>query len=328
MKWILLLTLCCSGIQGWSQEKIDFGDLEYSYVEDKLFIEPDDLVGYTFAPRQIKLPMHNNPQLLRPQSVLFRITLNQLYLERPLEKKKMEVFNIRNIVEVKEGFKISFVPLGNPSQEGYMVIFLNALGQAEGLVLQRGVGDAQEIYYQAFMPPEIVHRDTAYFTSNREKDGSDIVNIWKESFFPYKRLQPLSATFKREQRIYPGDSLSFFLEERLVDKGRREKLEHWVVFKQRPLPRFFEPTLSMPIYDQIAEAPQRPETMRLEVKRVREIEVRRADQSVVKSIALQLKHPEFDELIIHRGPQQEVESIEFMGAEYLLRPEYLHAASN
>lgn len=328
MKWILLLMLSSFWVKGWSQEKIDFKELEYTYVEDKVFTQPDDLVGYTFAPRQFKLPVHNAPQLLRPQSILFRVTLNQLYIEHPLEKGRVEVFNIRNIVEVKEGFKISFVPLGSPTQEGYMVVFLNASNQAEGLVIQEAAGDPQIIYYQTSIPPQILERDTAYFTNNREKDGSNIVNIWKESFFPYKRIRPFSGKFEQEQRIYPEDSLSFFFEERLIDKGRREKLEHWVVFKQRPAIRFFKPTRTMPIYDKIADVPEAPEVMRLEVKRVREVEVRRPDQSIVKSIELQLKHPDFDVLIIHRGPNQNVESIEFMDAEYQMRPESLKPKSN
>lgn len=330
MKWIVLFILLALAADSRAQEKVDFSKLEYTYVEDMRLLEPDDLIGQTFAPRQVETLRHNTPQLLMPQSVLFRIEANQLFIERPLEEKNpVQVLDIRNITEVKEGFKINLSPRNAPTEEAYLVVIINAQQQAEGLVYKSSNSDPQELYYHFYMPPEIMQRDTAYFTSTREKDGTDIVNIWKESFFPYQRKTMLGPRFQQKQRIYPNDSLSFFFEEQLVVKGRREKLEHWLVFKQRPKPRFLKPQYSMPIYDALAEAlDQAPETLRLEIKRVREIDVQHPDQSTVKGIELQLKHPEFDQLIIHSGPYGEVECIEFMGEEFWMRPVGLKKKTN
>ena len=194
-----------------------FGQKTLSYISDRKFQDPTDLLGYNFRPAILEIKDVKKLNLV-PGSYAFGITQNNLYVEG---EGMAGVFNVNNINSTEYGFKLTLMNARDPTLQGHLKIILNKKGEAEALVFLRSPKEKEVIFYNAPLPADLAKKETAYFTDRREVELPHNDSIWSKIIRPFLVIHHDKVL---QDRIQMKDSVSFMFVEKIkiIDKSKKK----------------------------------------------------------------------------------------------------------
>lgn len=190
---------------------------QYSYVNDRRFYEPNDLIGYDFKPAKMEVP-NEWDQDLAPGEYSFGISFNHLYVKGgDIEG----VYNINNIQPVDYGFKLLLMNARDARLQGHLKVIQNKYGMVEALIFKRSPDDKEIIFYQTAITEKLKEQEREYFTDRGELVIEEQDSLWGKTIYPFLIIH---EDAKVQQRLRAKDSLGItFVEEITIEEKEVKK---------------------------------------------------------------------------------------------------------
>ena len=191
----------------------------FTYVSDRKFYGPEDLIGYDFRPEFMEIP-EEVEQKLAPGSYSFGISSNNLYVDGGDIKG---VYSVNNINPTEFGYKLLLMNARDPTLQGHLKVILNKYGQVEALVFKRSNKDNEIIFYQAQIPEKLWEEEKEYFTYKYQYEVTNPDSIWGQKFYPFLRIHNDQGGV--QERLQMNDSTSIEFVERItvIEKKKKSK---------------------------------------------------------------------------------------------------------
>ncbi len=210
MNKILTLLIIVFALAANAQE----GD--YSYIQDKRFFEPEDVVGYDFKPSAMERS-GGREEAIEADSYSFGITTNNLFVDGEGLKG---TYNINNIDPTGYGFKLSLLDVSNPMVQGHLKIVLRKGNHAEALIFKKDNKSKEIIFFLPEMQGAKKKTEDAHFTNRWEQKMEEgLGNIWGKSVWPLFE----ETDFQRRLQIRDSMEISFVENWRVEDKRKKKK---------------------------------------------------------------------------------------------------------
>ncbi len=201
MKPMNILTTLCT-IMCLATATLEAQTSQYSYISDRTFASPDELIGYDFRPAMREVP-GELPEEIPVGKYSFGITRKNLYVEGP---SIQGVYSVNNINTTEYGFIMMLMNARDPTIQGHLKIVVDPIGQVEGLIFKRSNKDKEVIFFLRIIPKEVEEAEAAYFTHKGEKKIKNIDSLWTGV-----HIRPFLRVFHNmggiQQRILPSDSV-------------------------------------------------------------------------------------------------------------------------
>ncbi|MFK8056557.1 MAG: hypothetical protein AB8F78_10590 [Saprospiraceae bacterium] len=175
---------------------------QYSYISDRTFASPDQLIGYDFKPAMREVP-GEPPEEIPIGKYSFGITRANLYVEGP---EIQGVYSVNNINTTEYGFIMKLMNARDPTIQGHLKVVVDQMGQVEGLIFKRSNKEKEVIFFLRIIPKEIAAAEAEYFTHKGEKQIKNLDSLWTGV-----HVRPFLRVFHNmggvQQRILPADSV-------------------------------------------------------------------------------------------------------------------------
>ena len=190
----------------------------YSYVGERIFDDPTDLLGYNFRPFKIDIPGNYEPQKIEAGEYSFGITRNRLYVSGDLNIRGL--YEINNIAPAIYGFKITLLNPSNPNNRGHFKVILNKLLEAEAVIFKAESKSAEYIFHLPDATKTHLKKEQNYFTDLGETIVEDPDSLWGMKLFPYFRV---TQSDQIQNRLYVTDSTVISFEERIIVEEKKQR---------------------------------------------------------------------------------------------------------
>ncbi len=191
---------------------------QYSYISDRRFFAPDDLVGYDFKPAIKEVPNEDKEEL-DPGEYSFCISFNNLYVKgQGIEG----VYNINNIHPEEYGFKLLLMNARDARLQGHLKVILNKYSMVEALIFKRSPNEKEIIFYQSAIPGKVNDEEKAYFTDRGELVIENTDSLWGKTFYPFLRIHK-DAKVQERLKMKDSTSITFVETITIVDKDAKKK---------------------------------------------------------------------------------------------------------
>lgn len=192
---------------------------QYSYISDRTFTSPEQLMGYDFKPAMKEIP-GEQPEEFKVGTYSFGITRKNLYVEGP---EIRGVYSVNNINTTEYGFQLMTMNARDPTIQGHLKIVVDEIGQVEGLIFKRSTHEKEVIFFLRVIPKEVEEVEEKYFTNKGSLTVPDIDTLWTGV-----EIRPFLRIFKSnggvQQRIIPSDSMFLkFYKVITVEEKERKK---------------------------------------------------------------------------------------------------------
>lgn len=152
----------------------------FSYVSDKKFYGPEDLIGYNFKPFRMEIK-DDKEENLTSGAVSFGITQTNLYVTG----KDIEgVYSINNINTTNYGFQLLLMNARNPTLQGHLKIVLNKSKQVEAVIFKRSAKEKEIIYHIAKLNEIQRNNELSYFTDKGEMIIESPDSLYGKTIYP------------------------------------------------------------------------------------------------------------------------------------------------
>ena len=170
----------------------------YSYISDKRFQSPDELLGYEMKPNVIVYPNKDNPkrsreETLNPGDITFRATRNYLIIESEQFEQYKGAYSVNSINPEQYGFKLDLMNARNPSIQGHLKIILNGKSQIDAYIFKPSPTEQEVIFYQSKIPENLATIERAYFTDIGDVTITD-TTLWGTTVYPFFELEKKQLT--------------------------------------------------------------------------------------------------------------------------------------
>lgn len=208
-----ILVLLCAAMLGSST----FAQKSLSYINDRRFNDPTDLLGYNFRPTMMEIKDVKKQNLV-PGSYAFGVTQNNLYVEG---EGIAGVFSVNNINSTEYGFKLLLMNARDPTLQGHLKIILNRKKEVEALVFLRSNKDKETIFYIAALPNDLDKKEKEYFTDKGEMIIAHPDSLWGKTVRPFFTIHQQQLL---QQRLEMKDSATIQFREKItiIDKSKKK----------------------------------------------------------------------------------------------------------
>jgi hypothetical protein len=188
----------------------------YSFINDRRFYEPNDLIGYDFKPAGMEIKDELEQELAAGE-YSFGITMNNLYVKGgDIEG----VYNINNIHPEEYGFKLALMNARDARLQGHLKVILNKYAMVELLIFKRSPDEKEIIFYQTPIGKARLEQEKAFFTDRGELPLLDKDSIWGESIRPFHIIHE-DARVQQRLEMIDSFTISFIEETRIVEKEKK-----------------------------------------------------------------------------------------------------------
>lgn len=194
----------------------------YSYISDRKFHDPTDLIGYNFKPGSLEIPNKQAEQEFSPGEFTFGVSTSNLYVKGP----KIEgVYSINNTKPTDYGYKMLLMNARDPMIQGHLKLVLNQRNQVEALIFKRSNRDDEMIFFQVPIPAKAFEKDKSYYTDRFEFRVEDQDSLWGKKVYPFLRIHLDQGNI--QERLQPRDStvISFTEEIIFTEKVKEKKVK-------------------------------------------------------------------------------------------------------
>ncbi|MCF8244273.1 MAG: hypothetical protein K9J37_05665 [Saprospiraceae bacterium] len=197
---------------------------QHSYLNDRRFFTPDELIGYDFKPSMKEVPNERQEELT-PGQYSFGITHTNLYVKgEGLEG----VYNINNMQPEDFGFKLTLMNARDARLQGHLKVILNKYNMVEALIFKRSPTDKETIFYLPAIPGKVKDEEKSYFTDRGELVIEAADSIWGKKFYPFFRIHTQDKVQER-LRMKDSTSIAFVeeitIEEKEIKRRKKDKNE-------------------------------------------------------------------------------------------------------
>jgi hypothetical protein len=191
---------------------------QHSYLTDRRFFTPDELIGYDFKPAVKEVP-NERKEDLTPGQYSFGITHTNLYVKG----EGMEgVYNINNMQPEDFGFKLTLMNARDARLQGHLKVILNKYNMVEALIFKRSPNDKETIFYMPAIPTKLRDDEKAFFTDRGELVIQEPDSIWGKKFYPFFRMHTQDRVQER-LRMKDSTSISFVEEVTIEEKDVKKR---------------------------------------------------------------------------------------------------------
>lgn len=190
----------------------------YSYINERTFQDPTDLIGYNFKPFKMEVPGDYDPTMIEAGDYSFGVTRSRLYVNGGRDIAGL--YEVNNIETTNYGYRILLLNPRNPSNRGHLKIILNKYGEAEAVVFKKESKAQEVIFHLPDAKKSVLNQEKKYFTDLGEKIVEHSDSLWGQQFFPYIRVDQQASI---QGRIYEADSMSITFEEVITIKEKKKK---------------------------------------------------------------------------------------------------------
>lgn len=232
MKYCIAVAFLLLGIAGLNAQN------SFSYMSDRKFYSPDDLIGYNFKPYRLEIK-DDREENLTPDVYSFGVTQSNLYVSG----KDIEgVYSINNINSTNYGFQLLLMNARNPTLQGHLKIIVNKAKQVEALVFKRSAKEKEIIFHIAKLNEAQRDKEMAYFTDRGEMVIPDPDSLYGKSIFPMTAMFYDSGTqdkFAYTDSIYLKFEKKTTIIEKII-KEKKKKTKPEKVKEAKPKPEKIE----------------------------------------------------------------------------------------
>ncbi len=191
---------------------------QHSYISDRRFFAPDELIGYDFKPAVKEVP-NERQEDIEPGEYSFGITHTNLYVKgEGLEG----VYNINNMQPEEYGFKLTLMNARDARLQGHLKVILNKYSMVETLIFKRSPTDKETIFYLPAIPSQVKEQEKTFFTDRGEMAIEHPDSVWGKKFQPFLRIHTADRVQER-LRIKDSTMISFIEEITIEEKEVKKK---------------------------------------------------------------------------------------------------------
>ena len=239
--WLLLTII----IPSWASAQSEMPE-EFSYIEDYVFEEMENVYGYTFVPEKGMLANSHRPIPIDKGDAIFDITSTGVTISEKVkfdptgrQKKAEEIYklSIPRIDKIPAsngvpygGFDITLMDYQNPNIQGYIKVYLDEKNRVSSLVFKPSSNEAARAYFIKELDYDTEQRDSRFFTHTEDVNASGIENLIDARIYPFYSLTDMGDYFEYN-RLYPKDRVMIQIEERSEMKGKKEKFYNYIIFE-------------------------------------------------------------------------------------------------
>lgn len=190
----------------------------YSFLTDKKFNSPEDLIGYNFVPNEMEIPSEGKEEL-GPGEYSFGISRNNLYVAG---ESMQGVYSINNFNTTEYGYKLTLINARDPRQQGHLKVILVGPNYVDALVFKKSTNEKEIIFFLPQMNDEMAAEDKAFFTDRTEIEVMAADSIWGTKVYPFFRIYDNGNIHERLQ--YKDSTWISFVEEiEIIEKIKETK---------------------------------------------------------------------------------------------------------
>lgn len=190
----------------------------YSYINERTFKDPTDLIGYNFKPFKMEVPGNYDPTMIEAGEYSFGVTRGRLYVNGSREIGGL--YEINNMEPTNYGYRILLLNSRNPSDRGHLKVILNKYGEAEAVVFKKGKKAQEIIFHLPDAKKSDLNQEKKYFTDLGEMIVEHSDSLWGQKIFPYIRVDQKASI---QGRLYEADSTVISFEEVITIKEKKKK---------------------------------------------------------------------------------------------------------
>jgi len=191
----------------------------YSYITDRMFHDPSELIGYNFKPNEMEV-VDETKDKLRPGEYSFGISKNNLYVEG---KDIRGVYSVNNINPTEYGFKLLLMNARDPTIQGHLKIILTKKRFVDALIFKRSSKDKEIIFFLPEMPDKLWKQEDAYFTDRWETKLEAPDSLWGMSVTPFMRVHLDEDGVQERLDMKDSTKISFYKTVKIIEKIKKSK---------------------------------------------------------------------------------------------------------
>ncbi len=190
----------------------------YTYVSDRKFKDPTDLIGYNFRPASLEIPQEGIKEDLQAGNYSFGLSGNNLYVKGD---KIQGVYNVNTVNTTEYGFIMKIINARDARLQGHLKVILNSQGQVDALVFRRTQQEPEMVFFQKIIDQSFEEQEKQYFTDIHEITIESNDSIWGKIFRPFLRINP---SISLQERLRKADSTAISYDKiTLIDEKVRTK---------------------------------------------------------------------------------------------------------
>lgn len=210
--FILLISVFCLN-SSIAQES------QYTYIQDRAFFDPTDLIGYNFVPAALEIREEAEDEF-GPGVYTFGVTRNNLYVAG---EEIAGVYSVNNINPTKYGYQLKLMNARDPTIQGHLKIILDKRARVEALIFRRSKTDKEIIFFQSPIPGELAQQEKEYFTDIYDTKLESTDSLWSKTIRPFFRIHKDAAGEQERLQIEDSTEISFIEEITVIDKTKKKK---------------------------------------------------------------------------------------------------------
>lgn len=195
---------------------------DYSFISDRKFHDPVDLIGFNFKPGSFEIPQKQAEEEFSPGEYSFGISTSNLYVKGP---EIAGVYSINNTKPTDYGYKMLLMNARDPMIQGHLKIVLNQYDQAEALIFKRSNKEDEIIFFQAPISKADHERDQKYFTDRFEIIIEDQDSLWGKAVRPFFRIHLDQGRIQERLQEQDSTVISFIEEITFEEKTKEKKIK-------------------------------------------------------------------------------------------------------
>ena len=193
-------------------------EAQYTYITDRRFFVPTDLIGYDFRPDRMEVPNEIEEEV-SAGDYSFGISTSNLYVAGDGIKG---VYNINNFSSEDYGYKLTLMGVRDARLQGHLKVILNKYAMAELLIFKRSNDEKEIIFYLPAIPKTLQAQEREYFTDRGELVIEEPDSLWGKSIRPFLRIYQ-SKKIQRPLNMADSTLISFVEEVTIEEKIKKTK---------------------------------------------------------------------------------------------------------
>lgn len=198
---------------------LSFAQESYTYISDRRFFLPSDLIGYDFRPNHMEVPEEYDSEI-DPGEYSFGISSSNLYVEG---EDIRGVYSVNNINPTEYGYKLLLMNARDPRIQGHLKVILNRRAQVEALVFKKSKNDPEIIFFQSFIPENLQEKEAEYFTDNFEVSMAEPDSVWGMQLTPFMRVHHDQGGVQERLQESDSTTLEFIEKVTIIEKKKKKK---------------------------------------------------------------------------------------------------------
>ena len=189
---------------------------KFTYIEDRVFNNYNDIIGYKFVPKAMEIP-HEYDEDLGAGEYSFGVTRANLYVDGGELKG---VYNINNTDQQDYGYKMTLMNARDPTSQGHLKIIVNKNKNVDALIFKKDRNEKEIIFFLGETPERLIEREEKYFTDKFEIKLEETDSIWNQTIRPFFIVE---NKFQDRLEVKDSTSISFIETIKITEKKKRVK---------------------------------------------------------------------------------------------------------